>query len=119
MSSISRVPFKIVADGLTLRAHMLGNSLGVLRCFAELGVRYLTLTHTNHNGQSHHMGLPKEVVMLTVLVFASSAGSGPPIAPCHEGNGLSVLGRELIYELNRLGSKPSLTKTEGPFRDGG
>lgn len=38
-------------------------------------------------------------------VFASSAGSGGPIEACHENNGLSSLGRELIYELNRLGSK--------------
>jgi len=79
---------------------MLGNSLGVLRCFAELGVRYLTLTHTNHNGTSLRLGSSLHPA------FASSCGSGGPIEPCHTGNGLSVLGKELIYELNRLGSKP-------------
>jgi membrane dipeptidase len=87
---------------------MLGNSLGVLRCFAELGVRYLTLTHTNHNGE-HTMSIrPITFVGTNISGFASSAGSGAPIEACHEGNGLSELGKELIYELNRLGSKFSL-----------
>ncbi|WVQ82973.1 hypothetical protein IAT38_005111 [Cryptococcus sp. DSM 104549] len=65
--------------------HMLGNSLSVLRIWAQLGVRYMTLTHTNHNA------------------FASSAGSGTPLEPVHPGNGLSDLGRELVKEMNRLG----------------
>jgi hypothetical protein len=43
--------------------------------------------------------------MLINVAFASSAGSGGPIEACHSGNGLSELGKELIYELNRLGSK--------------
>ncbi|ODN73942.1 hypothetical protein L202_07445 [Cryptococcus amylolentus CBS 6039] len=65
--------------------HMLGNSLSVLRIWAQLGVRYMTLTHTYHNA------------------FASSAGSGQPLEPVHPGNGLSDLGGELIKEMNRLG----------------
>ncbi|KAL7420764.1 hypothetical protein Q5752_004716 [Cryptotrichosporon argae] len=67
-------------------AHMLGNSLAVLRAYADLGVRYLTLTHTNHN------------------VFASSAGSGgASLEPAHPGDGLSAFGEELVGECNRLG----------------
>nr|XP_019045401.1 hypothetical protein I302_05790 [Kwoniella bestiolae CBS 10118]OCF24331.1 hypothetical protein I302_05790 [Kwoniella bestiolae CBS 10118] len=66
-------------------AHMLGNSLSILRVWAQLGVRYITLTHTGHNA------------------FASSAGSGGPIEPVHPGNGLTELGRELIKEMNRTG----------------
>lgn len=65
--------------------HFLGNSLSVLRVFAQLGVRYLTLTHVCHSS------------------FASSNGYGDPIAAVHDGNGLSNLGEELIRELNRLG----------------
>lgn len=65
--------------------HFLGNSLGVLRVFAKLGVRYLTLTHTCHSA------------------FASSNGFGGPMTAVHDENGLSDLGRELIRELNRLG----------------
>lgn len=65
--------------------HFLGSSLGALRSFARLGVRYVTLTHMCHSA------------------FASSAGFGPKIADVHPGNGLTDLGRELIKELNRLG----------------
>ena len=61
------------------------NSLSLLRLFAQLGVRYLTLTHTCHSS------------------FASSSGSGAPIKPVHDGNGLTSFGMKLIYELNRLG----------------
>jgi membrane dipeptidase len=65
--------------------HFLGNSLGVLRIFAQLGVRYLTLTHVCHSS------------------FASSNGFGGPMEVVHEKNGLTELGEELIRELNRLG----------------
>lgn len=65
--------------------HFLGNSLGVLRVFAQLGVRYLTLTHVCHSS------------------FASSNGFGGPMVAVHEKNGLTELGEELIRELNRLG----------------
>ncbi|KKY32750.1 putative membrane dipeptidase [Diaporthe ampelina] len=66
--------------------HFLGNSLSTVRLFAQLGVRYVSLTHMCHSA------------------FASSSGFGKPMAPSgHEGGGLSDLGRELIAELNRLG----------------
>lgn len=66
--------------------HFLGNSLSTVRLFAQLGVRYVSLTHMCHSA------------------FASSSGFGKPMGPSgHEGNGLSDLGRELIAELNRLG----------------
>lgn len=66
--------------------HFLGNSLSTVRLFAQLGVRYVSLTHMCHSA------------------FASSSGFGKPMGPSgHEGNGLSGLGRELIAELNRLG----------------
>ena len=73
--------------------HVLGNSLSTLRLFAQLGVRYLTLTHTCHSA------------------FASSCGSGTPIASFHKGDGLSELGVELVKELNRLGIMVDLSHT--------
>ncbi|KAK5682086.1 hypothetical protein LTS10_005211 [Elasticomyces elasticus] len=77
--------------------HMLGNSLGALRVFAQLGVRYLTLTHTCHSA------------------FASAtawrAGSAEPLETVHEGNGLSELGVELVKELNRVGILVDLSHT--------
>ena len=73
--------------------HLLGNSLSSLRVFAQLGVRYMTLTHTCHSA------------------FASSNGDGSPISPAHEGNGLSALGEELVRELNRLGVMVDLSHT--------
>ncbi|GAA5916881.1 hypothetical protein JCM5296_000737 [Sporobolomyces johnsonii] len=72
-------------------SHHLMNSLAVLRLFAQLGVRYMTLTHTCHTS------------------FASSAGSGAPIAPVHQNNGLTQFGRELIPEMNRLGMMVDLS----------
>ncbi|CED84333.1 membrane dipeptidase [Phaffia rhodozyma] len=64
-------------------AHQLGNSLAVLRMYAELGVKYMTLTHSCNNA------------------FADSAGIFDQPTPVH--GGLSELGRELIVEMNRLG----------------
>ncbi|ORY22186.1 dipeptidase [Naematelia encephala] len=73
--------------------HQLGNSLSSLRLYAQLGVRYVTLTHTCHNA------------------FASSAGSGTPIEPAHPSNGLTDFGRELVVEMNRLGVLVDLSHT--------
>nr|ODO02587.1 membrane dipeptidase [Cryptococcus depauperatus CBS 7855] len=63
--------------------HSLGNSLGVLRTYYELGVRYLTLTHSCNNA------------------FADSAGIFENVE--ERWSGLSSFGKELIPELNRLG----------------
>ncbi|KAI9457104.1 membrane dipeptidase-domain-containing protein [Lactarius psammicola] len=72
-------------------AHQLGNSLGALRQFAALGVRYVTLTHTCHN------------------VFADSSGLFDGIEPLHYG--LSPFGETLVRELNRLGVLVDLSHT--------
>jgi membrane dipeptidase len=55
------------------------SDLSVLRSYAELGVRYLTLTHTNHTP------------------WADSAS----LAGAH--NGLTDFGRQVVREMNRLG----------------
>lgn len=68
--------------------HSLGSSLATLRMFADLGVRYLTLTHYCHNA------------------FADSCS---PIEPRH--GGLSEFGQRLIVELNRLGVAVDLSHT--------
>jgi membrane dipeptidase len=73
--------------------HFLGNSLGVLRVFAQLGVRYVTLTHICHSA------------------FASSNGAGAPMTAVHEGDGLTSLGEELIREINRVGIMVDLSHT--------
>ena len=59
--------------------HAIDSDLSVLRSYAELGVRYLTLTHTNHTPWAD-----------------SSAKPG-----AH--NGLTDFGRQVVRELNRLG----------------
>lgn len=69
--------------------HAIENSLGALTAFHRLGVRYLTLTHTNSNG------------------WADSSGSfwradfDPKKNALH--GGLTDFGREVILEMNRLG----------------
>ncbi|KAG1817414.1 hypothetical protein DFJ58DRAFT_833519 [Suillus subalutaceus] len=66
----------------------LGNSIAVLRQYYELGVRYVTLTHSCHNA------------------FADSCGMLIPSVPRHYG--LSPLGFKLVEEMNRLGMLPLL-----------
>ncbi len=59
--------------------HMMGNDLSVLRTFAALGVRYMTLTHMDNNE------------------WADSSTD----KPAH--NGLTDFGKTIIREMNRLG----------------
>jgi len=70
---------KIVALMGVEGGHMIDEDLGVLRNFAALGVRYLTLTHSLNT------------------TWADSSGD----TPAH--NGLTPFGREVVRELNRLG----------------
>ena len=58
--------------------HSLAGSLGVLRAFARLGVRYVTLTHNNHTA------------------WADSAAEEPR----HEG--LTAAGRAIVREMQRI-----------------
>ena len=59
--------------------HMIDNDLGVLRDFARLGVRYMTLTH-----------------MLDTDWADSSTGKSTQ-------NGLTDFGKQLVHEMNRMG----------------
>ncbi|MET8946896.1 dipeptidase [Streptomyces sp. NPDC004542] len=59
--------------------HSIGGSLGTLRGLYTLGVRYLTLTHNDN------------------VAWADSATDEPNVG------GLSVFGREVVREMNRLG----------------
>jgi len=59
--------------------HMMGNNLAVLRTFASLGVRYMTLTHMENNE------------------WADSSTAKP------EHNGLTDFGQDVVREMNRLG----------------
>ncbi|KAG1727610.1 membrane dipeptidase-domain-containing protein [Suillus lakei] len=72
-------------------AHQLGNSIAVLRQYYELGVRYVTLTHSCHNA------------------FADSCGMLIPSVPRHYG--LSPIGFKLVEEMNRLGMLVDLSHT--------
>jgi len=59
--------------------HMINNSLAVLRMYAALGVRYLTLTHSINTD------------------WADSSSDQP------KHNGLTDFGKDVVRELNRLG----------------
>jgi membrane dipeptidase len=59
--------------------HSIDDSLGVLRMYYDLGVRYMTLTHSE------------------TLDWADSATDKP------KSNGLSAFGEEVVQEMNRLG----------------
>ncbi len=59
--------------------HAIENSLGALRAYYDLGVRYMTLTHNTHTD------------------WADSAAK-PPLH-----NGLTEFGEQVVLEMNRLG----------------
>jgi membrane dipeptidase len=59
--------------------HMINNSLPILRVFARLGVRYMTVTHFYHTD------------------WADSSGEPP------RHNGLTDFGRQVVREMNGLG----------------
>ncbi len=64
--------------------HAIEDSLPALRMFHRLGIRYMTLTHTNTNN------------------WADSAG-GISVKGERRHEGLSDFGREVVREMNRLG----------------
>jgi membrane dipeptidase len=65
--------------------HSIEDSLGLLRMYYDLGVRYMTLTWSNSNG------------------WADSSGDDKDTAIPHTKEGLSEFGKDVVYEMNRLG----------------
>lgn len=65
--------------------HSIENSLALLRDYYRLGARYMTLTWSNSNGWAD-----------------SSADINDPKVP-HTKDGLSEFGKDVVYEMNRLG----------------
>jgi membrane dipeptidase len=68
--------------------HAIEDSLGALRAFYDLGVRYMTLTHNAHTS------------------WADSAMQDPP-----QHNGLNAFGEQVVREMNRLGMLIDLSHT--------
>jgi membrane dipeptidase len=65
--------------------HSIENSLPLLRQYYALGVRYMTLTWANSNG------------------WADSSGDINDASVPHTAEGLSEFGKDVVYEMNRLG----------------
>jgi membrane dipeptidase len=65
--------------------HSIENSLGLLRQYYALGVRYMTLTWSNSND------------------WADSSGDIDDKSIPHTKEGLSEFGKDVVYEMNRLG----------------
>jgi membrane dipeptidase len=65
--------------------HSIEDSIPLLRQYYDLGVRYMTLTWTNSNG------------------WADSSGDIDDPAVPHTKEGLSEFGKDVVYEMNRLG----------------
>ncbi|HMN47120.1 MAG TPA: dipeptidase [Povalibacter sp.] len=73
--------------------HAIGNSLGALRAYYDLGVRYMTLTHNVH------------------LDWADSAA----FPPVH--GGLTPFGEQVVLEMNRLGMLVDLSHVAAETMD--
>ena len=65
--------------------HSIEDSLALLRQYYALGVRYMTLTWSNSNG------------------WADSSGDIKDASIPHTKEGLSEFGKDVVYEMNRLG----------------
>jgi membrane dipeptidase len=65
--------------------HSIENSLGLLRDYYRLGVRYMTLTWSNSND------------------WADSSGDIDKPGVKHTQDGLTDFGKDVVYEMNRLG----------------
>ncbi len=65
--------------------HSIEHSLALLRMYYDLGVRYMTLTWSNSNG------------------WADSSGDADDTTVPHTADGLSDFGKDVVYEMNRLG----------------
>ena len=65
--------------------HSIEDSLGLLRMYYDLGVRYMTLTWSNSNN------------------WADSSGDDKDTSVPHTKEGLSEFGKDVVYEMNRLG----------------
>jgi membrane dipeptidase len=65
--------------------HSIEDSLGLLRTYYDLGVRYMTLTWSNSNN------------------WADSSGDYTDPKVPHTKEGLSEFGKDVVYEMNRLG----------------
>jgi len=64
--------------------HAIEDNLGLLRDYFDLGIRYMTLTHTNTNN------------------WADSSGDIAKPGVAHH-NGLTPFGKQVVHEMNRLG----------------
>ncbi|MGA2212611.1 MAG: dipeptidase, partial [Bryobacteraceae bacterium] len=72
--------------------HAIEDSLRLLRDYHDLGIRYMTLTHTNTNG------------------WADSSGDAEKTGVEHH-NGLTPFGKGVVREMNRLGMMIDISHT--------